>query len=91
MKVESGGGDTGFLEITRQVSLKSQLLISEFLDYGLVQEAKALQQVDAQLATLFSSIPKWVVELSEPGGVTYPIKGSWKTKINGTVLNEKKF
>lgn len=34
-------------------------------------------------------VPEWIRRISEPGGKPYLITGNWKTKIMGTVLNEK--
>jgi len=42
-------------QIAQQLSIKAQALISEFLDYGLVEEAKELQQIDRQLIFLLQN------------------------------------
>lgn len=42
-------------QIAQQLSIKAQALISQFLDYGLVEEAKELQQIENELISLISN------------------------------------
>jgi hypothetical protein len=53
-------------------------------------DAETLAQIYKQVEKIHpSDVAEWIQNISEPFGTPYPIAGDWKTKIIGTIRDEK--
>lgn len=82
-------------QIAQQLSIKAQILISECLDYGLLEEAKELQRIDNQLICLLTkgsrfdfvgTIASGITLLVGEGNLSFTYSLTRKKRINPSNL-----